>query len=74
MNDKPTPPLVFANHVLKQMIERRYSFERVGYSYRATELEAAIALSELERREENIGRRRFAAAHLKNLLSNLQHI
>jgi hypothetical protein len=21
MNDKPTPPLVFANHVLKQMIE-----------------------------------------------------
>ena len=60
--------------VLKQMIERRYSFERVGYSYRATELEAAIALSELERREENIGRRRFAAAHLKNLLSNLQHI
>ena len=32
---------------LKTIMERRYSFERVGYSYRATELEAAIALSEL---------------------------
>jgi len=38
----------------KQMIERRYSFDRVGYSYRCTELEAAIALSELYRGESNI--------------------
>jgi perosamine synthetase len=59
---------------LANIIERRYKFDRVGYSYRATELEAAIALSELERWEENIGRRRFAAAHLKSLLSDLPDI
>ena len=52
----------------KQMIERRYRFERVGYSYRATELEAAIALSELERHEQNIHIRRNNAAFLTSLL------
>lgn len=35
--------------ISKDMIERRYKFDRVGYSYRCTEIEAAIALSELER-------------------------
>jgi dTDP-4-amino-4,6-dideoxygalactose transaminase len=60
--------------LLKQMIERRYSFERVGYSYRATELEAAVALSELERWEENIGRRRFSAARLTDLLKDLSGV
>jgi perosamine synthetase len=52
----------------KQMIERRYRFERVGYSYRATELEAAIALSELERWEQNIAVRRANADYLTSLL------
>jgi len=52
----------------KQMIERRYRFERVGYSYRATELEAALALSELERFEQNIPIRRINAALLTSLL------
>ncbi len=55
----------------KQMIERRYRFERVGYSYRATELEAAIALSELERWEQNIHTRRDNAKYLTSLLTNL---
>ena len=58
--------------VLKQMIERRYSFERVGYSYRATELEAAIALSELNRWEDNIEKRRNNAKFLTNLLDDLR--
>ena len=52
----------------KAMIERRYKFDRVGYSYRATELEAAIALSELERWPENISKRRANAAYLTNRL------
>jgi perosamine synthetase len=56
----------------KQMIERRYRFERVGYSYRATELEAAIALSELERWGYNITVRRTNAAHLSALLDDLK--
>lgn len=57
--------------LMKQMIERRYRFERVGYSYRCTELEAAIALSELERWEENIATRRKNATYLTELLSDL---
>src|SRR4029077_11110831 len=39
---------------LNDIIERRYSFERVGYSYRPTEFESAIALSELETWQQNI--------------------
>lgn len=55
----------------KQMIERRYSFDRVGYSYRCTELEATIALSELYRGESNIAIRRSNAAYLTEKLRKL---
>lgn len=57
---------------LKDIVERRYQFERVGYSYRATELEAAIALSELERYEINIQTRRDNACYLTSLLRRLE--
>jgi perosamine synthetase len=57
--------------LLKEMIERRYRFERVGYSYRATELEAAIALSELETAEGKILTRRQNAHLLTQLLKDL---
>ena len=60
--------------LLKAMIERRYSFERVGYSYRATEMEAAIALSELEVAEDNIARRRTNAKYLTCLLGDLENL
>jgi len=33
---------------LKQVVARRFSFERLGYSYRITELEAALGLAQLE--------------------------
>jgi perosamine synthetase len=56
---------------IPDMIERRYQFERVGYSYRATELEAAIALSELEVHEANISQRRKNAQLLTNLLRDV---
>jgi perosamine synthetase len=55
----------------KEMIDRRYRMERVGYSYRATELEAAIALSELERWESNIAKRQQNAHKLWQLLNYL---
>ena len=58
----------------RQMIERRYRFERVGYSYRATELEAAIALSELERQRPNIRIRRQNAAYLTTLLCDIEQL
>jgi dTDP-4-amino-4,6-dideoxygalactose transaminase len=57
---------------LERIIKRRYSFDRVGYSYRCTEIEAAIALSELERWEENIAQRRKNAAYLTELLRPLE--
>lgn len=57
--------------LMKQMIERRYSFDRVGYSYRCTELEAALALAELERAGENIEVRRLNANYLTARLSAL---
>ncbi len=64
--------------ISKDMIERRYKFDRVGYSYRCTEIEAAIALSELERWEENIDTRRKNAwlltANLKGLPLQLPSI
>jgi dTDP-4-amino-4,6-dideoxygalactose transaminase len=53
---------------LEQVVKRRYRFVRTGYSYRATELEAAVALSELERWEEIIAKRRRNAARLTKLL------
>jgi perosamine synthetase len=57
-----------SDELRKQMIERRYKFDRVGYSYRATELEAAIALSEFEQWRKNIQTRRDNAAYLTSLL------
>lgn len=56
------------DEVLRAMIDRRFKFERVGYSYRCTELEAAIALSELERINENLEIRNKNAAILTGLL------
>ena len=57
--------------VLRDMISRRYKFERVGYSYRATELEAAIALSEFEDWHRNITIRRQNAEYLTARLADL---
>ena len=54
------------------LIERRYKFDRIGYSYRATELEAAIAYSELDRHSENITLRRSNARFLTGLLLDLE--
>jgi dTDP-4-amino-4,6-dideoxygalactose transaminase len=53
---------------LERIIKRRYSFDRVGYSYRCAEIEAALALSEFEVWEENIARRRRNAVTLSQLL------
>ena len=58
--------------ISKTMIERRYKFDRVGYSYRCTEIEAAIALSELERWKDNLTARRSNAALLIQLLKPVE--
>lgn len=58
----------------RRMVERRFNFVRVGYSYRATEIEAAIALSELHYLNTNLTKRRENAATLTRLLSDLPQL
>ncbi len=58
---------------LERIIKRRYSFDRVGYSYRCTEIEAAIALSELERWKDNLTRRRNNASTLTDMLGKFEN-
>lgn len=58
---------------LKEIIEKRFSFVRFGFSFRATELEAALGLSQLKRKDSIINRRKqIAKMYLKGLsdLSN----
>ncbi len=60
---------------LKMIIERRFKFIRPGYSYRATEMEAALGLAQLEEISGNITRRRNNAAFLlENLRKWAQHL
>ena len=58
-------------NVLKQMVARRFSFVHVGYSYRATEMEAALGVGELARHEEMLSRRQDNARYLTRGLSDL---
>ncbi len=58
---------------LKQVVNRRFSFVRPGYSFRATELEAAIGLSQLEDGiEDQIKIRQSNASILLQTLSPFQ--
>lgn len=47
-----------------EVMDARFQFDRMGFSYRATELEAAIGCAELEDWETNIAARRKNAATL----------
>jgi dTDP-4-amino-4,6-dideoxygalactose transaminase len=60
--------------LMKQMIERRYSFQRVGFSYRATELEAALALAALDDIRKSVRIRQSNANYLTRLLEDLKHV
>ena len=46
-----------AGYELFKIVERRFKFVRLGYSFRATELEAAIGLGQLESKDEIIRKR-----------------
>jgi perosamine synthetase len=53
---------------LQEVIDRRFSFVRMGYSYRITEMEAALGVGQLELAGQNLEtRRRIAAALLEGL-------
>ena len=56
---------------LQEIIDRRFSFVHVGHSFRATEMEAAIGLGQLERGNEVITKRKAIADKYTNGLKNL---
>ena len=56
---------------LRRMIERRFSFVRLGYSFRPTEMEAALGLAQLESYEKILQRRRQNADRLTSGLKPL---
>ncbi len=49
---------------LFEIVSRRFAFVHMGYSYRATEMEAALGLAQLRRREDIIGAHQRNAAYL----------
>ena len=56
---------------LKQLVDRRFLFERLGFSYRITEIEAAIGLGGLEEREAHLSQRRLNAQAMSQGLAEL---
>jgi perosamine synthetase len=61
----------------KQLFEiaaRRFRFEHVGHSFRCTEMEAAIGLAQLERKDEIIARRTGIAAKYMQRLAGLSDV
>lgn len=57
-----------------EIIEKRFSFVKLGHSFRATELEAAIGLGQIEQRAEIIIRRREIAQYYSERLSKYQDL
>ncbi len=53
---------------LFQVVQRRFNFERLGYSFRATEMEAALGLAQLEEMDDLLSRRIGNANFLINNL------
>lgn len=52
----------------KAIIERRFSFVRLGHSFRATELEGALGLAQMAQKDRMIRRRRQNAQYLTDQL------
>jgi perosamine synthetase len=56
---------------LHTVMERRFRFDRVGYSYRNTEIEAALGIAEMSCRDDMMAARRSNAETLTSRLSHL---
>ena len=59
---------------LREIVARRFRFTALGHSFRATELEAALGVAQLERRAELSRARLKVAARLTARLSGLQDV
>jgi len=57
---------------LFRIADRRFSFIRLGHSFRCTEMEAALGIAELEQADANVARRRAIAARLTAGLDGLR--
>ena len=55
---------------LLRVIWSRYDFHSIGQSYRATEMEAALGIGQLDRLAANLARRREVAARLAEVLDH----
>lgn len=55
---------------LNSLIERRFQFTHIGYSYRNTEMEAALGLAEIENKSAIIKTRQAVGQNLTKSLSN----
>lgn len=56
----------------KKLLQTRFKFNRVGYSSRLTEMEAALGIDEIDRSKEIIARRAKNAMYLYSKLYNFQ--
>lgn len=57
---------------LSIIMERRFKFVRLGYSFRATEMEGALGCGQLERKDEILGKRQENAKYLLSGLEKFQ--
>jgi dTDP-4-amino-4,6-dideoxygalactose transaminase len=57
---------------LFEVVNGRFSFVRLGHSFRATEMEAAVGVAQLEERHELCARRRDIAARYDEELADLE--
>jgi dTDP-4-amino-4,6-dideoxygalactose transaminase len=55
---------------LLEVVWSRYDFHSLGQSFRATEMEAALGIGQIERLEEHLARRRHVAAGLMEALDH----
>jgi perosamine synthetase len=58
---------------LFEIADRRFSFARLGHSFRATEMEAALGIAQYEERHALAARRREVAALLTQGLTDIEH-
>lgn len=59
---------------LQSDLDRRFSFVRLGYSYRVGEIEGALGLAQLERRAEIMKKRYENANYLLEALQKYEHL
>ncbi|WP_373483688.1 DegT/DnrJ/EryC1/StrS family aminotransferase [Acetobacterium sp.] len=55
-------------------LDRRFTFIRIGYSYRVGEIEGALGLAQLERKDEIMGKRHENANYLINGLEKYENL